>query len=136
MSLMNLPMAARPTMGAMLGSRLTPSSAHMSMMAGLSMRRWALMKLWLKLRISALGSAGGAGVCGEENGRKNRNGRARKVERHAACMSVPPERPSYRNCRRNGRGMKAADYIAIGSFAWRETYQQGLCCAWGKIVRV
>src|ERR1700746_2408311 len=129
MSVMNLPIAARPTMGAMLGSRLTPSSAHMSMMAGLSMRRWALMKFWLKAMISALGSAGGAGVCGDESGRKNRNVRARKVERHAACMSVPPERRSYRICGRNGRGMREADYIAIGSFAWRETYQQGLRCA-------
>src|SRR5580704_1896669 len=106
MSLMNLPMVARPTIGAMLGSRLTPSSAHIAIMAGLSMRRWALMNFSLKERISALGSAEGAGVCGERRARGNTHNRSRKVKRHAASMSVPPERLSYRNCGRNGRGLK------------------------------
>src|SRR5215469_2427382 len=86
MSLMNLPMAARPVSGAMLGRRLTPSSAHMEMMAGLSMRRCALMNFSLKSRISALGSAGGAGVCGEGCRRKKTEARIRKVEQHAESM--------------------------------------------------
>src|SRR5258708_28367179 len=92
------------------------------------------MNFSLKARISALGSTGGAGVCGEECS-SNRKVRTRKVERHAECISVPPERPSYRNCTRNGRAMRKADYIAIGSFAWRETYQQGLRLTWGNNVR-
>src|SRR5260370_14378152 len=92
------------------------------------------MNFSLKARISALGSTGGAGFCGEECS-SNRKVRTRKVERHAECISVPPERPSYRNCTRNGRGMRKADYIAIGSFARRETYQQGLRPTWGNSVR-
>src|SRR5215469_4176273 len=103
MSLMNLPMAARPVSGAILGRRLTPSSAHMEMMAGLSMRRCALMNFSLKAWISALGSAAG-GVCTDEWRKKKRDARARKAERHAESMSVPPEGPTYRNCDENGRG--------------------------------
>src|SRR5258708_28769762 len=79
----------------------------MEMVGGLSMRRGALMKFRVKARISALGSAGGAGVCGEECS-SSRKVRTRKVERHATSMNVPPERLSYRNWRRNGRGLKEA----------------------------
>src|SRR5215469_2639553 len=173
MSLTNWPMAARPVSGAMLGRRLTPSSDHMAMMAGLSMRRCALMNFSLKARIAALGSAGGARVCGERR-KKKRKTRARKVERHAVSMSLPPEGGTYRNRGEIGRGRieevtkrgespkkkidrnaqrervlvfsflglrwhgekLAVCYMAMGSLAWRETYQQGLSLVWGKMVRV
>src|SRR5260221_13921725 len=90
MSVMNLPIAARPTMGAMLGSRLTPSSAHISMMAGLSMRRWGLMKLWLKARVSALESAGGGGGRGGEKGGGKKKSQKQQSGKETQSEHGPP----------------------------------------------
>jgi hypothetical protein len=70
----------------------------------------------LKARISALGSAGGAGVCGEECS-SNRKVRTRKVETTRYKHERTSRATFISELEEKWKRVEGSDYIVIGSLA-------------------